>query len=127
MVSRWLWHEVRRPGNAAYRHWKRRCLWLVSCHNSKLKKDTMNTTTEIAMTREQILAASLDARVKEVMHYQINIDNYSIALQEIGRLPSDERNELAKFAEQLRGLLASERLEQKKAKIMLSVIKQQVE
>jgi hypothetical protein len=77
-------------------------------------------------TREEVLAASLDARTQEVMLYQINIDNYTIALEEIGNLPPDERAELSAFTEQLRGLLSSETLEQKKAKIMLEVIRQQV-
>ena len=77
-------------------------------------------------TREEVLAASLDARIQEVMLYQINIDNYTIALEEIGTLPPDERAELSAFTEQLRGLLSSETLEQKKAKIMLEVIRQQV-
>lgn len=79
-----------------------------------------------AMTREEILTTSLEARVQEVMHYQINIDNYAIALEEIGKLPPDERSELSAFSTQLRELLASEKLEQKKAKIMLAVIQQQV-
>ena len=75
---------------------------------------------------EKILKDSLPAREAEVMHYQINIDNYTIALDEISKLPDDERAELSVFAEQLTGLLASERLEQKKAKIMLAVIKRQI-
>lgn len=79
------------------------------------------------MTREEILAEALKAREQEVMHYQINIDNYSIALEEISKLPADERAELSEFGNKLRELLASEKLEQKKAKIMLAVVKQQVE
>lgn len=79
------------------------------------------------LTREEILSKALDARVQEVMHYQINIDNYSLALEEISKLPPDERQELSGFSDQLRNLLASEKLEQKKAKIMLEVIRQQVE
>jgi hypothetical protein len=78
------------------------------------------------MSREQILKDSLPTREAEVMHYQINIDNYTIALDEISKLPDDERAELSGFAEQLEGLLASEKLEQKKAKIMLAVIKRQI-
>ena len=61
------------------------------------------------------------------MHYQINIDNYTIALNEIAKLPPQEQAELSEFSGQLRGLLASEKLEQKKAKIMLEVVRQQVE
>jgi len=83
-------------------------------------------TIETPKTREEILAMSLDGRMQEVMTYQINIDNYALALEEIGNLSPDERNELSEFTEQLRSLLTSEKLEQKKAKIMLAVIKKQV-
>jgi hypothetical protein len=83
-------------------------------------------TIETPKTREEILAMSLEGRVQEVMTYQINIDNYTLALEEIGNLSPDERNELSEFTEQLRSLLTSEKLEQKKAKIMLAVIKKQV-
>ena len=82
---------------------------------------------ETPQTREEILRSALDARVQEVMHYQINIDNYTLALEEISALPQDERAELSGFADQLRTLLSSEKLEQKKAKIMLSVVKGQLE
>jgi hypothetical protein len=78
-------------------------------------------------TREEILKASLDARIQEVMHYQINIDNYRIALDEISKMSDDDRAMLSGFADQLRTLMSSEKLEQKKAQIMLSVLKQQVE
>jgi len=37
-----------------------------------------------------------------------------------------DRHELSGFVDQLTGLLASERLEQKKAKVMLAVLKQQL-
>lgn len=87
----------------------------------------MEKTTETKEhTREEILEMSLKAREQEVMHYQINIDNYTIALEEIDRLPQQERIEMSGFATQLTELLASEKLEQKKAKIMLAVIKRQV-
>ena len=76
--------------------------------------------------RSQIISASLDARLKEVMHYQINIDNYSMALAMIGEMEPGEQAELAGFVEQLKGLLASSILEQKKAKVMLAVIERQV-
>ena len=39
---------------------------------------------------------------------------------------SIDRAELAGFVDQLTGLLASERLEQKKAKVMLAVLNQQL-
>jgi hypothetical protein len=85
-----------------------------------------NQTETQPQTREEILKASLDARIQEVMHYQINIDNYTLALEKISKLPLDELHELSTFVEQLNILLASEKIEQKKAKIMLAVIKQQV-
>lgn len=82
---------------------------------------------EEKMTRQDILVKSLDAREQEVMHYQINIDNYTLALAEIEGMSPDDRAELSAFSEQLRNLLSSEKLEQKKAKIMLAVIKKQME
>lgn len=86
----------------------------------------MTQSIEQPKTREQILAATLEGRKQEVMHYQINIDNYTIALEEIAKLSIDERNEMTNFEEQLRNLLQTEKLEQKKAKIMLSVIQRQI-
>jgi hypothetical protein len=86
----------------------------------------MEQNNETPKTREEILAMSLDARIQEVMHYQINIDNYAIALEEISQLNPDDRNELSEFAEQLRNLLKSEKHEQKKAKLMLAVIQRQL-
>lgn len=77
-------------------------------------------------TREEILRINYEARVQEVMHYQINIDNYTLALENIAIMSADDRAELSGFADQLRGLLASERLEQKKAKVMLAVLQQQL-
>ena len=84
------------------------------------------SNTEVAKTREEIISGALEARVQEIMHYQINIDNYTLALQEISTLPINEQVELTAFVEQLTSLLASEKLEQKKAKIMLSVMQKQV-
>jgi hypothetical protein len=82
---------------------------------------------EEKMTRQDILVKSLDGREQEVMHYQINIDNYTLALAEIESMSPDDRAELSAFSDQLRNLLTSEKLEQKKAKIMLAVIKKQME
>lgn len=88
---------------------------------------TNPTETTKEVTREEILANSLTTREQEVMHYQINIDNYAIALEEIDSLPPEERVEMSAFASQLAELLASEKLEQKKAKIMLAVVKKQIQ
>jgi hypothetical protein len=83
-------------------------------------------TKDTPQTREQIITAALEGREQEVMHYQINIDNYSLALQQIDLLPPDEQVELREFTKQLKELLISEKLEQKKSKIMLAVMKAQV-
>jgi|TARA_B110000858_G_scaffold191808_1_gene241576 hypothetical protein len=83
-------------------------------------------TQEQPKTREEILELSLEARIQEVMGYQINIDNYTIALSEISKKSQADQAELSEFADQLRNLLSSEKLEQKKAEIMLAVIQQQV-
>jgi len=77
-------------------------------------------------TRKEILEMSLEARIQEVMGYQINIDNYTIALNLITKKSQEDQDELSEFADQLNNLLASEKLEQKKAEIMLAVIQQQV-
>ena len=84
------------------------------------------TEAEAPKTREEILQTNLDARKQEVMHYQINIDNYTLALANIAAMAADERSELLGFVDQLTGLLASERMEQKKAKVMLEVLRQQL-
>ena len=77
-------------------------------------------------TREEILATSLHAREQEIMHYQINIDNYTIALDEISKMSVEDQAEMSDFKNQLSELLASEKIEQKKASIMLNVIKRQI-
>jgi hypothetical protein len=69
----------------------------------------------------EMLQAALTAREHEVIEYQVNIDNYTRALDLIG-----DDAELAPFRTQLAGLLASSRLEQRKAQVMLTVIKQQL-
>lgn len=77
-------------------------------------------------TKEELLLDALEARKQEVLCYQINIDNYTLALEEIANLSIEDRAEIASFAEMLRSQLASEILEQKKAKIMLTVLQKRV-
>lgn len=72
--------------------------------------------------RLEILTAALDARIKEVTEYQVNIDNFRFAIARVGDDP-----DLQDFKTQLEGLLASSILEQKKAQIMLDVIQAQLE
>jgi hypothetical protein len=72
--------------------------------------------------KQELLQVALDARKKEVTEYQVNIDNFRLAIQKIGDNP-----ELAEFKTQLESLLKSSLYEQSKAKIMLEVIQDQME
>lgn len=71
--------------------------------------------------KKEILNAALDARIKEITEYQVNIDNFALAIETIKDDP-----ELLEFKNQLQELLLSSKLEQKKAKVMLEVIKKQI-
>jgi len=72
-------------------------------------------------TKQEILAEALKAREEEVLSYQINIDNYRRAIE---KSKGDE--DLVEFSARLEELLASSLIEQKKARIMLEVIKDQL-
>ena len=72
--------------------------------------------------RTEILTSALDARIREVTEYQVNIDNFRLAIERIG-----DDAELQEFKAQIEQLLASSRLEQRKAQVMLDVIKTQLE
>ena len=73
--------------------------------------------------KKTILSDALVARQQEVLGYQINIDNYRLAIQHIDALGDPD---LLEFKERLTELLASEIIEQKKAKVILAVIEQQL-
>lgn len=72
--------------------------------------------------QKEILTNALDARIREVTEYQVNIDNFRLAIELIG-----DDHELQQFKQQLQELLSSSLLEQRKAQIMLDVIKGQLE
>ena len=76
--------------------------------------------------RLKILADAHEHRQKEVMHHQINIDNYTLALEEIAEKHPD-CEVMAEFAARLRDLLASSKVEQAKEVIMRDVIAKQLE
>jgi hypothetical protein len=76
--------------------------------------------------RKTMLAEAATHREREVMHHQINIDNYRIAMDEIAKNHADDAD-LAAFANQLADLLASSIREQAKERIMLTAIRQQLE
>ena len=76
--------------------------------------------------RLDTLRAAAEQRARDVMIYQVNIDNYTLALAEIERSYAGDA-EMQAFAEQLRQGLADNIREQKKEQIMLRVITQQLE
>ena len=76
--------------------------------------------------RMKILTEAYAQRQREVMHHQINIDNYHLAIEEIEtKHPEDEV--MLDFANRLRDLLASSIIEQAKEIIMRDVIAKQLE
>lgn len=72
--------------------------------------------------RNEIMKTSLEARINEVTEYQINIDNFKLAIEKIG-----DEADLQDFKSNIKELLASSILEQRKAQIMLEVIQSQME
>ena len=76
--------------------------------------------------RIKILTDAYEHRKREVMHHQINIDNYHLAIEEIEtKHPEDEV--MLDFANKLRDLLASSIIEQAKEIIMRDVMAKQLE
>lgn len=76
--------------------------------------------------KTEVLTQAAEIRRNDVMMHQINIDNYRAALAEIEQNHQGDGS-LEPFAEQLRGLLETSLLEQKKEAIMLKVITSQLE
>ena len=72
--------------------------------------------------RKEILTNALTSRQKEVVEYQINIDNFKLAIDLAAQDP-----DMVDFKKQLEDLLRSNIIEQKKSKILLQVIQQQLE
>lgn len=77
-------------------------------------------------TRLEILTAALEHRKQEVLHHQINIDNYRLALDEIAEKHADCPH-MAEFADRIRHLLETSIIEQRKEIIMRDVIAKQLE
>jgi CMP-2-keto-3-deoxyoctulosonic acid synthetase len=61
------------------------------------------------MNKHEVLKNALVAREQEIMGYQINIDNYTLAIEHI---QTSGDADLADFCQKLESLLASEKLEQ---------------
>jgi len=82
--------------------------------------------TALNTARKETLRAAAEGRRNEVMNYQINIDNFRLAIAKIEAEHADNVDMVA-FADQLEDLLASSLREQLKEQIMLEVIEQQLE
>lgn len=78
------------------------------------------------MTREAILTEALAARNDEIFGYQINIDNYRLAIAKIkAEYPDDQ--DLAVFRRELEERLAEECRQQRRAMVIRDVIADQLE
>lgn len=75
---------------------------------------------------KKTLTDAAEHREKEVLHHQINIDNYRRAIAEIEAHHTGKPH-MEAFANQLRGLLKSSLEEQDKEAVMLKVIRDQLE
>jgi len=74
----------------------------------------------------EILATSAEARQREVLNYQINIDNFTLAIAKID-LEYSDKPYMLEFSKTLSDLLQSSVVEQAKEKLMLDVIQQQLQ
>jgi len=72
--------------------------------------------------KKEILTSALEGRIREVTEYQVNIDNFKLAIELIG-----DREDLQDFKSQIESLLSSNTHELGKAQIMLEVIQSQME
>jgi hypothetical protein len=72
--------------------------------------------------RIETLTNALEGRRREITEYQINIDNFRLAIDKI----KDDDIELQSFKAHLQTLLQENIIEQRKSQIMLEVIEQQL-
>ncbi len=82
------------------------------------------------MNKLEIFQTSLATRKDEIMHYQINIDNYRLAIEKIAKEHtgnSDLDLAMQDFSNQLQALLKESIIEQRKAQIIHDVIEKQIE
>lgn len=72
--------------------------------------------------QKEILTTALEQRDREIIEYQVNIDNYQRAIAKI----SDDDTDLLSFRSQLQELLTSGLIEQRKSQIIRDVIAEQL-
>lgn len=76
--------------------------------------------------KQDILKQAAEHRDLEVFNHQINIDNYSLAIAEVEKNHADQPH-MVEFSARLKELLQSSIQEQDKEKVMLKVIRAQLE
>lgn len=82
------------------------------------------------MNKLDILQDALKQRDDEVFGYQINIDNYRRAIAKLDNAKYENPQiaaAMVKFKDDLSGLLATEEIEQEKARLIRAVIVEQLE
>lgn len=72
--------------------------------------------------KEETLRSAIDARIQEDFEYQFNIDNFKR-----GIVICEGDPELVEFKQQLKELLRSNLLEQKKNRVILQALQEQLE
>lgn len=77
------------------------------------------------MTRTEILRQALDHRDQELLGYQINIDNYRLAIENI-KAEYHGNEDLQVFREELQQRLDEERRQQLRSRVIRDVIAQQL-
>lgn len=80
---------------------------------------------DLETERLNMLINAHEQRQREVMHHQINIDNYTLALAEIAEKHPENAN-MTEFANRLQELLASSLVEQAKEVVMRDVMAKQL-
>jgi vancomycin permeability regulator SanA len=81
--------------------------------------------TDSQPTKLEILTQNADMRRASIEAYQMNIDNYTLAVADINENFSDDP-EMQAFKTRLEELLVTERREQGKERIMLRALEAQI-
>ena len=77
------------------------------------------------MNKLNILKSALESRNDEIENYQINIDNYTLAIEKINAEHGDNQP-IVEFRDNLSNLLESHKIEQLKSIIIRDVIAEQI-
>lgn len=77
------------------------------------------------MNKLKILKSALESRNDEIENYQINIDNYILAIEKINAEHGDNKP-IVEFRDNLSNLLESHKIEQLKSIIIRDVIAEQI-